>query len=113
MEVFSKKVTLLAKWTIFRALLRKEALFGTFCQKADPNADHGSLLEKVKTLGQIDVFFVLSREMRYFLKLSAEKLTQTPTHGSLLEKIASFNQVGDFSCFLSKKGSFCNLLRKS
>ena len=35
-------------------------------------------------------FFVLFGEMRHFLQLSAQKLTQTPNHGSLVEKVASF-----------------------
>ena len=56
---------------------------------------------------------MLSREVRHFLQLFAEKLNKTPNHGSLLEKVDTFGQIDDFSCFIAKWGTFCNFLPKS
>ena len=41
-------------------------------------------------------------EIRHFLQVFAERLTQTSKHGTLLEKVASFGQIDDFPCFFAK-----------
>ena len=56
---------------------------------------------------------MLFREIRHFLQLFAEKLTQTPRHRGLLKKVAHFGQIDDFIWFFAKWGTFCNFLLKS
>ena len=56
---------------------------------------------------------MLFLEIRQFLQLFAEKLTQTPKHGGLLEEGLSCGEIDDFSWFLEKWGTFCNFLLKS
>ena len=45
---------------------------------------------------------MLFREMRNFLQIFAEKLTQTPEHGGLLERVASCGEIDAFSSFFEK-----------
>ena len=44
--------------------------------------------------------------MRHCLHIFPENFIEMPKHGSLLEKLQSFGQIDDFSCFLTKRGTF-------
>ena len=113
MVVCSIKLHIFAESTIFHGFPRNEALSATFCRKVHPNAETWLFAREGFTFWRNRRFFTLSREMRRFLQLFTEKLTQTREHGCLLEKVASFGQIDDFSCFFAKLGTFCNFLLKS
>ena len=112
MVVCSKKLQVLAKSTIFHAFSRNYELFATFCLKVDPNAETLWFAREGFTFWPNRRFFMLFREMRHFLQLFPEKLTETLKHGSLLQKVEDFGQIDDFSCFLAKSGTFWNLFLK-
>ena len=94
--VCSKKLHILVKSTIFHAFSRNGAVFATVCLKVDPNAETWWFAGEGFTVWPNRRFFMLFREMRHFLQLFAEKLTQTRRHRRLLEKLAHFGQIGDF-----------------
>ena len=113
MVVCSKKLQVLTKSTIFHAFSQNEALSAFFCWKVDPNAETWWFARKGFKLWPYRGVFMLFRKMRHFLQLFAEKLTQTSKHGGLLQKVPHFGQIDDFSCFLAKSCTFCNILFKS
>ena len=55
---------------------------------------------------------MLFHELRHYLQLFKEKLTQTAKDGSLLEKVEHFGRIDDFPCFFEKLSTFCNFLLK-
>ena len=112
MVVCSTRLQVLAKSTISHAFSRNEALFATFCGKVHPDAETSWFARKSCTFWPNRRFFMLFREMRQFLQLFAEKVTETSKHGSLLQKVEHFGQIDDFPCFCEKSGTFCNPSRK-
>ena len=56
---------------------------------------------------------MLFHETGHFLHFFPEKFIEMPKHGSLFEKLQVLAKSMIFRVFITKRGTFCNLLLKS
>ena len=112
MVVCSKSCKVLAKSMSFRAFSRKEALLATFSLKIHRNAKSSKFVRKVAKIWPNWWFFVLFHGTSSLLQLFAAMFIETSKHGSFLGNL-QVDKIDDFSCFFTRRRTFCNFFVKS
>ena len=113
MVVCSKSCKVLARSMIFCAFSRIELLFASFCSKVHRNTKTWYFVRKSC------IVFAKSMSFRAFFPNKAvfatfcNKVQRNVKTWYFFRKVASFGEIDDFSCFLTKWGTFCNFFLKS
>ena len=97
----------------FSCFLTKWGTFCTFLLKSSWKCQDMVVCSKSCKFWPKRWFFVLSHEMKNFLKVFPEKFIEMQRHGSLFEKLQRFGQMDEFWLFFTKWGTFCNFFLKT